>query len=153
MSIARFLASRCNSMHVLPQNQKVALVIVVVAFVKDLWQRVLSWLHLNLSIATLFVPTGGPPIIDPTEPRSDWNSSLIGTHPRSAPDRSLSGAAEVHGITCACVPSSRLRVLPRLATTRVAGWREVNHIDSYQPDVKVFPSIYINQHLQRHRVL
>ena len=58
-------------MYVLPRNFVVALAVVVVAIVSDLLQRGLPWLHLNLSIATLFVPTG--------EQRSDRDSSLIET--------------------------------------------------------------------------
>ena len=58
-------------MYVLRRNFVVALVVVVVAIVSDLWQRGLPWLHLNLSITMLFVPTGGPPIIDTADHRSD----------------------------------------------------------------------------------
>ena len=77
-AIASFLASRCNIMYVLPRNFVVALVVVVVAIVSDLLQRGLPWLHLNLSIAMLFVPTG--------EQRSDQNSSLIETRSNSKSD-------------------------------------------------------------------
>jgi len=65
-------------MYVLPQNFVVALVVVVVAIVPDLLQRGLPWLHLNLSIVTLFVPTG--------EQRSDQDSSLIETRSNSKSD-------------------------------------------------------------------
>jgi len=81
--IASFLASRCNIMYVLSRNFVVALVVVVVAIVSDLWQRGLPWLHLNLSIATLFVPTG--------EQRSDRDSSLIGTQSNSKSFISIGG--------------------------------------------------------------
>ena len=77
-AIASFLASRCNSIYVLPQNFVVALVVVVVAIVLDFWQRGLPWLHLNLSIATLFVPTG--------EQRSGRDSSLIETRSNTKSD-------------------------------------------------------------------
>jgi len=77
-AIASFLASRCNIMYVLPRNFVVALAVVVVAIVSDLLQRGLHWLHLNLSIATLFVPTG--------EQRSNRDSSLIETRSNSKSD-------------------------------------------------------------------
>ena len=65
-------------MYVLPRNFVVALAVVVVAIVSDLLQRGLPWLHLNLSIAVLFVPIG--------EQRSDRDSSLIETRSNSKSD-------------------------------------------------------------------
>jgi hypothetical protein len=48
-------------MDVLPQFCVVVQLVVVVATVTDLLQPSVPWLHLNLSITMLFVPTGGPP--------------------------------------------------------------------------------------------
>jgi hypothetical protein len=78
-------------MDVLPQFCVVVLlVVVVVATVTDLLQPSVPWLHLNLSIATLFVLTGGPPqkcslvalkleqIVKQTETnrQTNWNKSI-----------------------------------------------------------------------------